>query len=130
MVLDTLDVNPKAGINPIMLEAINAFVANEHEESHDRVDLLESAIMRRGLGVAGEADVRKALEYGYADMLIIDQDYENADAKEDLVRLAIGSGVDIETVKDSEKLARLSGVGCLLRYLPSYTPESQIDQAV
>ncbi|MFK7911902.1 MAG: hypothetical protein AB8F34_15075, partial [Akkermansiaceae bacterium] len=125
MLVDVLDVNPKAGINPIILEAIDAFVASEHEESHDRVDELESAVMRRSLGVIGEACVREALEFGYADMLIIDQDYQDSSVKEELVRIAIGAGVEIETVKGSDKLTRLKGVGCLLRYMPSYTPATQ-----
>lgn len=125
MLVDTLDVNPKAGISPIILEAIDSFVANEHEESHDRVDQLESAVMRRGLGVIGEACVREALEHGYADMLIIDQDYADSVIKEELVKIAINAGVEIETVKESEKLGRLGGVGCLLRYLPSYVPRAE-----
>ena len=121
--VDTLDVNLKAGINPIVVEAIESFVAREHEESHDQVKRLESAIMSRGLGVAGEDEVRQAIEHGYADLLIIDQDYHDPVAKENLVRMALGCGVEIETVKESEKLTRLSGVGALLRYRPTYHPD-------
>lgn len=124
MLVDTLNLNPKAGINPIILEAIESFVAIEHQESHDHVDMLESAIMRKGLGVSGEEATRKALEYGYADMLIIDQDYEDKLAKEEIARMAVTSGVEIETVKQSDKLSQLSGVGCLLRYRPSYDYEA------
>ena len=40
MLVDTLNVNPNAGISPIILEAIEAFVANEHRESQDRVGCL------------------------------------------------------------------------------------------
>jgi len=128
MLVDTLDVNPKAGINPIILEAIESFVAIEHQESHDHVAQLESAIMRKGLGVSGEQATREALEHGYCDMLIIDQDYADKEAKEELVRMAVTAGVEIETVKESVKLAQLSGVGCLLRYRPSHIPSELTKQ--
>ncbi len=118
--VDTLNVNPNTGASPIILEALDAFVASENQESHDHVEMLESAIMRRGLGISGEEEVRKALESGCADVLIIDQDYADTFAKEQLVKLALSSGAEIETVSGSEKLARFSGVGCLLRYRPTY----------
>lgn len=128
MLVDTLTVNPKAGLDPILVEAINSFVAKECEESHDQVEDLESALMKQGLGVAGEPAARQALEHGYADVLIIDQDYSN-DAREELVRLAVKSDAEIETVKDSDKLKRLGGVGCLLRYRPAYVDQSNMASA-
>lgn len=125
MLVDTLAVNPKAGLDPILVEAINSFVAKECEESHDQVDNLESALMKQGLGVSGEHAVRQALEHGYADVLIIDQDYRD-DAREELVRLAVQCDAEIETVKGSDKLKRLEGVGCLLRYRPACIDEPGI----
>jgi peptide subunit release factor 1 (eRF1) len=100
-------------------------VEKECEESHDQVDALESALMKQGLGVAGESATRQALEHGYADVLIIDQDY-SITVREELVRLALQSDAEIETVKDSEKLKRLEGVGCLLRYRPAYVDQPVI----
>jgi hypothetical protein len=128
MLVDTLDVNPKAGMDPILLEAINSFVEKECAESHDQVDALESALMKQGLGVAGEDAARQALEHGYADVLVIDQDYNDL-ARESLVRLAIQCDADIETVKGSKKLKRLDGVGCLLRYRPAYVNQPRMSAA-
>lgn len=110
MLVDTLAVNPKAGLDPILVEAINAFVEKECGDSHDQVDALESALMKQGLGVAGEDVSRQSLEHGYADTLVIDQDYSEL-ARESLVRLALQCDAEIETVKGSEKLKRLGGVG-------------------
>ncbi len=126
MLVDTLTVNPKAGLDPILVEAINSFVEKEFEDSHDQVDELESAIMKQGLGVAGEAASLQALEHGYADVLIIDQDFANEAKQEDLVRRAIQCDAEIETVKGSDKLKRLGGVGCLLRYRPSYVDQPSV----
>lgn len=116
--LTTLPTNPRNGIYPIVVEALEVFAANEHIESHDRVEELESAVMSRGLGVAGVSATREALMQGYADMLIIDHDFDEPELKEELVRLATRNDIPIETVKDSEALERLTGVGCLLRYFP------------
>lgn len=119
MLLDTVDMNPKAGIDPIMVEAIQTFAKCENLESHDRVRKLESAVLNKGLGVAGEDSVIQALIHGYADVLVIDQDYPEH-KREELVRLALKTEAEIETVKSSQKLKKLDGVGCLLRYRPAY----------
>ena len=127
--LTTLPTNPRNGIYPIVVEALEIFAANEHIESHDRVAELESAVMSNGLGVAGVAATRDALTQGYADMLIIDHELDEPELKEELVRLATRNDIPIETVKDSDSLARLSGVGCLLRYLPYHGSQSEVSAA-
>lgn len=116
--LTTLHTNPKGGIYPIVVEALEAFAANEYLESHDRVEQLESAVMTNGLGVVGIQATTEALMGGYADMMVIDHDLDEPEVKEQLVRLATRMGVPIETVKNSDTLERLAGVGCLLRYKP------------
>ena len=70
--------------------------------------------------MAGFDACRDALSGGYADILVIDQGCEDTDAREELVRLATKAGVLIETVRDSGSLARLSGMGCFLRYRPTF----------
>lgn len=127
--LTTLHTNPNNGIYPIVVEALEAFAANEHIESHDHVEELWSALMSGGLGVAGIEATRKALSGGYADMLVIAHDMDEPEIKEQLVRLATRNGVPIETVKDSETLERLSGVGCLLRYRPYPHAEAGMEVA-
>ena len=127
--LTTLPTNPRNGIYPIVVEALEVFAANEHIESHDRVAELESALMSNGLGVVGLAATKEALTVGYADMLIIDHDLDDPEAKEELVRLATRNDIPIETVKNSETLTRLGGVGCLLRYLPYHGSQRDVNAA-
>ncbi|MEM9478680.1 MAG: hypothetical protein AAGA58_03350 [Verrucomicrobiota bacterium] len=124
MLIDTIPTNPKGGVSPILLESIQLFAAAENLESHTNVELLESAAMTGGLGVVGYESCRHALENGYADMLILDQNEVELEMREELVRLATNAGIDIETVNRSEALARLSGVGCLLRYRPDFGPSA------
>ena len=117
--VSTVTANPRAGISPILLEAMHLFVAAENVESHDRVGELEAAVLSGGLGVAGYDACREALLGGYADVLIVDQDFSEPELREELVRLAAAANIPIETVNASESLRRLAGLGCLLRYRPS-----------
>lgn len=127
--ISTVTANPNSGIDPILLESIHLAVAAENIESHNHVRKLESAVLSGGLGVAGYAASHAALRDGYADMLIIDQDFHDVEMRETLVRLATSSGVRIETVKRSETLERLAGVGCLLRYRPNDAAIQNLDLA-
>lgn len=117
--ISTVSLNPKAGISPILAEAIQLFAAAENVESHDHVSKLERAFLSGGLGVIGYEACRDALAGGYADMLIIDQAFCDLEMREELVRLAAASSARIETVNSSETLQQLTGVGCLLRYQPN-----------
>lgn len=117
-VVNTLYANPKSGVYSIVVQAVELFAANEHIESHDRVQKLQSDLLVGGLAVAGVEATRKALLEGYGDVLVIDRDFAEPGIKEELVRIATRTGIEIETVKDSPELKQLSGVGCLLRYRP------------
>lgn len=110
--------NPKSGLGPILRNSILEFSNSEKLESHDRVVTLESAVLGNGLGVSGFDASHEALIGGYADVLIIDQEFQNLAGREELVRLATRNKIQIETVDNSEKLRRFGGVGCLLRFKP------------
>ena len=122
--ISTLPTNPKCGVSPILLEAVELFVEAENAESHDRVRKLRRAIHTRGLGVSGYAESMKAIQGGYADMLIIDAESLLLHQCETIARMAASHGVDVETVKGSELLEQLGGVGCLLRYRPDWVVEN------
>ena len=115
--ISTVHANPKNGISATLLEAVHSFSQVENMESLDRVEELEAAVLKGGLGVAGYQATHEALTGGYASMLIIAQNYDR-EQREELTRIATKNGVPIETVSNSETLNQLSGVGCLLRYDP------------
>ncbi len=116
--ISAVSSSPGKGIDPIVRESLMHVVAAEQVESHDRVERLEKAVLAGKLGVAGYNATAAALQGDYADVLIIDQDLDDVEMREELVRLAEKNGVEIETVGGSETLRRLSGVGCMLRYRP------------
>ena len=115
-----MSTNPANGLGPLLRNCILEFSAAEELESHDHVDALESAVLSNGLGITGFEASREAILGGYADLLIIDQEFTNWEGREELVRLATQYNLQIETVSNSKKLKRLEGVGCLLRYRPSF----------
>jgi hypothetical protein len=117
----SISCNPNGGLGPLLRNCILEFSAAENRESHDYVQVLQSAVLRGGLGVTGFETCRDAMLYGYADMLIIDQEFNNWEGREELVRLATETKIQIETVSGSDILQRLGGVGCLLRYRPNFS---------
>ena len=116
--LDAYGAATNQGVSPILLESLQLIIAAENIESHDRVAELEQSILSNGLGVAGYQASKDAIEGGYADVLVIDQDLEDEEMREELVRLAAKASIEVETVRRSDRLKALSGVGCLLRYRP------------
>jgi peptide chain release factor subunit 1 len=64
-------------------------------------------------------DVKKALEYGAVDMLLLSREYDKESSKK-LKQIAIDSGTKIEMVstetEEGKQFFQLSGVGALLRY--------------
>ena len=66
-----------------------------------------------------EEEVKKALEYGAVDTLILSKEYEKESAKE-LKDIANNSGTKIETIstdtEEGKQFLNLSGVGAILRY--------------
>ncbi len=66
-----------------------------------------------------EEGVRKALEYGAVDTLLISKDYDKTSAKE-LKNIAEQNGTKIEMVstetEEGKQFFQLSGIGALLRY--------------
>ena len=122
--------NPRQGLGPLLRNCLLEFSAAEMEESHGKVQELESAILSNGLGVSGFEACQSALMFGYADTLIIDQDFSHWEGREELVRLATENNIPIETVSKSETLKRLDSVGCLLRYRPDFSFQPLVDQTI
>ncbi len=126
-VINTMIVDPRDGVSAVVREALQVFIEREREESVANVKRLEAAVMSGGLGVVGHREVRQALEYGQADLLLLQQDLPDTSVREELTRLAVRSGVEIETVEDCPILQNFGGIGCLLRYLlPEMVQEQQI----
>lgn len=112
----------KGDTSVVLEEAIDKFIEAESAESRDTVTRLNEQIMRRALAVVGVEQSRDAIIGGYAAQLIISEELHESD-REDLTRLAAARNLDIEVCEGDDLLALHGGVGCLLRYRPSYLPD-------
>ncbi len=122
--VDVVPASARDRSTDIVLATLSSFIEHEERESVASVHLLRRELRRGGLAVCGYGDTRTALERGQADQLIMLADGDDADRarREELVKLAVKHDVPVEVVQHSEALARLGGVGCLLRYETRATP--------
>ena len=130
--VDAIPASSRDRATDIVLATLSTFAEHEEQESIAAVGLLRRELRRGGLAVCGYRDSRLALEQGNADQLIVleTSDDESGAKREELVKLAVGSDVPVEVVQNSEELARLGGVGCLLRFENRFTmPGSLVDHA-
>ncbi len=97
-------------ITPLMEQA-------EMEDDHAIVDQLVEAVQADGLAVDGLESTRAALEHGQVDVLALDADAPLDEAtRNELIRMAVSTGAEIEVIKGHAVLRELGGVGALLRY--------------
>jgi hypothetical protein len=116
-VVDSLVMASQDRLQDVVQATLAAFVEEEQRESLSMVEQLEHHLYKTGLAVAGPTETRRALATGAADVLVMSTQLSEA-SREEFVRLAEKSSSLVELVDESITLARLGGVGCLLRYRP------------
>jgi hypothetical protein len=145
MVAGTVVASESDPVSDVVAATIASFVQHEEMESLATVEQLQSEINAQGLAVSGSRDTMRALQTSAVDVLIVAQAYEpppawlcadcgkvgldsrqldlcsidgrirRLDLKEEMIRLAALDECTVETVKHSDALMRLGGVGAILR---------------
>jgi peptide chain release factor subunit 1 len=115
---DALRIHIRATREEVAAEVAQVLAAAEERDSLAVADALVAEFLADGLGVAGTADSRHALETGAGDVLVIADGFEPAEVRNELTRLAVQTGAQVEVVAGHEGLDALGGVGVLLRYRP------------
>lgn len=117
MTEDILRFDIRASQQEIREEIAPILAQAEADASRSLTDQLVGAIRSDGLGVAGLPAVRKALEQGQVDTLLLDPKADiDGNVRSELVRLAASTSADVVVVEDHEAFHELSGVGGILRY--------------
>ncbi len=117
LVGDVLRVDIRAPRDQVAAEIAPVLERMEAEASSATADQVVAAVRSDGLGVAGLDATRQALDGGQVDLLLLDASAElDDDQRNELIRLAATTGADVEVVEAHPGLARLGGVGALLRY--------------
>ena len=113
---DALRIHIRAPRTEVAAEVAEVLSAAEERDSLAVADALVGEVLSDDLGVAGIADSREALKAGAGDVLVIADNFEPAEVRNELARLAIQTGAEVEVVAGHEGLDALGGVGVLLRY--------------
>ncbi len=122
--VDVVDISRQAKLRDIVTSSIAAFVEKEEQESLEVAERLVREIRTDGLAVVGAEATLEALRFGVGDILVIAQSFDpECRVKGKMVSLAEQHRCQIETVRESQTLDQLGGVGCLLRYRTSF-PEN------
>lgn len=115
---DALRIHIRASKDDVAVEVADVLAECEAQDSAAVADLLVGEVLSDDLGVAGTADSRHALEAGAGDVLVIASSFEPSEVRNELTRLAVQTGAEVDVVSGHEGLDALGGVGVLLRYRP------------
>ncbi len=114
---EVLRIDIRAPQDAIKGEIAPLLAAAEADDARSTAERLVGAVRAGGLGVAGVAATRAALERGQVDTLLLDPQAEvDEETRGALVRLAAATSGGVEVVEGHEPFRRLGGVGALLRY--------------
>ncbi len=123
IVIDQLPASGRTSVEDVVTATLSTFVEEEQRESLSVVDTLFDALYRDGLAVVGARRCLAALENDQADLVIMAHDY-HTESREPILRAAQRSGCTVEFVDGNDRLERVGGVGCLLRYR---LPDASLD---
>lgn len=112
-----LELGIEAPADAVVSELAPLLRSYETQRSASIVEQLVEAIQADALGVAGVEPTRHALELGQVDTLVLAGDAPIApEVRSALIASAARTDAIVEVVDHSEQLARLEGIGALLRY--------------
>lgn len=118
LIRDRLRIDMRADLNDVTAEIEPVLREVEQRSGEDAVRRVVAEVRRGGLGVTGLEWVRRALELGQVDELVIDDNAELDDeARAGLVRQAALTSAAVEVVGGDERHTALAdGVGAILRW--------------
>jgi ribosomal protein L30E len=112
-----LRIDIKAARDEVAAEVEPVLREMEADSSAQAADTLVAAVRSGGLGVAGYDRTLEAARIGQADLVVLAPDANiDEEQRNELVRLAAVSAADVDVVEGHPGLARLGGVGAILRY--------------
>jgi ribosomal protein L7Ae-like RNA K-turn-binding protein len=112
-----LRIDIRAPLDDVAAEVAPVLREMEADSSAQAADALVAAVRSGGLGAAGYEEVVEAARIGQADLVVLAADAPiGEEQRNELVRLAALSSAEVDVVEDHPGLARLGGVGAILRY--------------
>jgi peptide subunit release factor 1 (eRF1) len=125
---------PTGSNEPLVLEkTLEAVEKHQAETDRERVEEVIGAWRAGGLGVVGVEEVRKALEVGQVDELLLVPPGPELDAAvaDELLTRARHTSATVYVINDASLLTRVGSVAALLRYrVPGIQPSKRKQQAM
>lgn len=123
-VVDTLPFDKKKPEAEILATAAELLRERDAKTDAEKIERLIGEYRAGGLAAVGPQEVRRALELGQADELLISAALDRAgqaaeQAAGELVTLARRAGTRVTFIEDPELLKPFDGVGVFLRYRPT-----------
>jgi hypothetical protein len=117
LVRETIRMEIRAGRDEVSAELRTILQRIEEEEGTGVVKHLVAELQRGRLAATGPADVRRALEAGQVDTLVLDDVHAtDAGGRAELVRLAANTGARVEVVSGDPAMEPFGGAGAILRF--------------
>jgi peptide subunit release factor 1 (eRF1) len=110
---------PTGSNQPLVVEkTLESLQKHKEETEREKVEELIGEWRAGGLGVVGLEEVRKALEIGQVDELLIVSPGQQLEAEiaDELVTKARQTSASVTVVEDASLLEHVGGMGALLRY--------------
>jgi peptide chain release factor subunit 1 len=115
-VIDVLKLDIRAPERDVLTATMNSVRERDAETDRERVEALLDAYRSNGLGTVGLENVRRALELGQVDELLVTAAPDPSQEWNELVLQARQTAASVRFIEDAALLASVGGVGALLRF--------------
>ncbi len=110
----------ESGLKELVEKSRDVFANQEIVKEKKLLEKFFDGLGNRGeMSIYNEDEIRKAVEYGAVDMIIVSKDYDKKKTKE-FKKLAEGISASFEIVStetsEGDQFAKLSGIGAILRF--------------
>jgi len=115
-IVDVLRLDIRTPEHEVLAATIAILRERDPDGDRERVDQLIDAYRANGLATVGGANVRRALELGQVDELVITARPEANSGENDLIMQAQNTSATVRFIEDPSLLAAVGGVGAFLRF--------------
>jgi peptide subunit release factor 1 (eRF1) len=115
-IVEILKMDVRAPEHEVLAATMAALRERDAVGDREHVDELIGAYRANGLATVGSANVRRALELGQVDELVITASPESSDEANELIRQARNTSAKVRFIEDAALLAPVGGVGAFLRF--------------
>jgi peptide subunit release factor 1 (eRF1) len=115
-IVDVLKMDVRTPEHEVLAATIAAWREHDAVSDRERVEELIGAYRANGLATVGVETVRRALDLGQVDELVLTAPREAPEEWDELIRQARNTSAKVRFIEDAALLAPVGGVGAFLRF--------------